>query len=203
MTGVARTLPPFQLGFDCFDPLTGATAAAFYASGYRWVGRYLKNLTITERDAIFNAKLAIAPITYARLTPLNGVLGQQVGATSVRRAVGLGCPPSVHVTIDNEATHGEVVDVMAYMNGFAGALVSGGYGAMLYVGRPEVLDEQELFALKPNRYWRSISKVPEPVCGWCMMQLTPGDQIIHGHQVDVDISQADYFGRLPVLWWPA
>lgn len=203
MTGIARVLPPFQLGFDCLDPLTEATAAAFYASGYRFVGRYLESLSIAERDAIFNAKLAIAPITYARTTPLNGTLGQQVGAQSVRRAVSWGIPPSVHVTIDNEATHGEVADVIAYLNGFAGALTSGGYGAMLYVGRPESLTAQELFALRPNRYWRSISMVPEPACGWCMMQLTPGDQVIHGHQVDVDVSQADYFGRLPVLWYPA
>lgn len=204
MTGVARAAPPFLHGVDSLAPVTDAVARAFWADGIRFWGRYLENLTLAERDVLFNVGFAILPITEATTSvTLAADLGASRGAQSVRRAAALGCPPSVHVTIDLESTTGDAAAVTAFADAFHGALASGGYDSMAYIGAGQPLDAAQIYGLKSTRYWRSISYVPEPQCGWSCIQLRPGDQVVHGQRVDYDTVESDFRGRTPVLWWPS
>jgi hypothetical protein len=203
VTGVAREVAPFTMGVDCLSLPDEATAAAFYASGYRFFGLYLEVLTDAARDAVFNAGMGILPITLARTKePLTPELGRQMGGDTVTRAMARHIPMSVHIVLDLESPM-EGSDVIGDLNEAAGVIDRAAYQSMLYVGAPQPLTAVELYALKPDRYWRSISRVPEPACGWSCLQLTPGNQTIHGHLVDVDVIQQDYRGRVPVLWFPS
>ncbi|MDE2102695.1 MAG: DUF1906 domain-containing protein [Patescibacteria group bacterium] len=201
VVGIARAIAPFERGIDCLSPMANNVARMFKAEGYTFVGQYLEVLTPAVRDGIFAAGLAILPITEAIThVPLNETVGTERGKRSKGLAVALGIPATVHITIDLESTQGSAEDVAAYVDATHDAFDI--YGSMLYVGADQPLNGAELFARKPNRYWRSGSFVPEPACRWCCIQLTPLDQIIHTQRVDVNVIQADGFGRTPILWWP-
>lgn len=203
MTGIARPVVPFSLGFDCLAPVSNQVARIAKADGFIWVGRYLENLTIAERDGIFDAGLGIALLTEAITgTVLNAGTGAQQGHAAVLQAVHLAVPPAVHITGDNENPH-TGSDVSAHSNAFVEAVRAGGYDGAMYVGAPQTLNAVQLYMCLADRYWRSGSLVPEPACGWCIIQLSPLDRTMFGGQrVDVDITCLDFRGRAMVMWWP-
>lgn len=201
--GVARPALPFTRGIDCLTPMANNVARMFYADGYRFVGRYLETLTLLERDWIFSAGHGIFLYTEATPGTLDAAAGSSKGIASVARAKALKAPSDLHILIDLEATHGDAASVTDYANTFHDELVSGGQDSITYVGAGQILNATELYALKTHRYMRSGSLVPKPACGWCALQLSPLDQMIHGQRVDVVIVENDYKGRLPTLWWPS
>jgi hypothetical protein len=203
MTGVARPALPFALGFDCYEPVSNQTARIAKADGFTWVGRYLENLTVAERDSIFGAGLGIALLTQATTdVALSAATGAQQGRAEVLRALKLAVPPSVHITGDNEAAF-PGSDVPAHSDAFVSAVRAGGYDGAMYVGAPQTLDAAQLYACLADRYWRAGSLVPEPACGWCIIQLSPLDRTMFGGQrVDVDVTCLDFRGRAMVMWWP-
>jgi hypothetical protein len=201
--GVARVASPFLRGIDCLAPMANNTARQFKADGYEFCGRYLENLTLLERDWIFSAGLGIFLYTEATSGTLDAAAGSARGIASVARARALQAPPTLHTLIDLESTTGDAVSVSDYANVFHDELVSGGYDSIVYVGAKQILDATQLYALKTHRYMRSGSLVPKPACGWCALQLSPLDQIIHGQRVDVVIVESDFRGRLPTLWFPS
>jgi hypothetical protein len=209
MIGVARQCSPFTLGLDSLAPCPSKeTAAAFRADGYRYWGRYLdageNSLTEAERDRLFASDMAILPLTVAPADKLSASFGSLRAAAIARQLAILGCPPGVHVVLDLEAVNpaSSPIDVMTYVNAFDAMLIRGGHPTLLYVGADQPLTAAQLYTLDPSRYMRSISLVPEPACGWCILQLTPGNQTRHGVRIDMSIVQADYRGRLPTFWWP-
>jgi hypothetical protein len=201
MIGVARPSKPFTRGVDCLAPMANNVARMFRADGYEFVGRYLENLTADERDGIFAANLGILLLTEATIGLLDADVGTSRGNQSVKRAIALEAPPTLHIVIDLESAKGDPVAV--YVDAFHEALVKGTYDSMLYVGADQPLDANQLFALQTTRYFRSGSHVPVPQCDWCCNQLRPLDQIIHGQRVDFDIIEADCEGRTPTLWYPS
>jgi hypothetical protein len=201
--GVARTAPAFTRGIDCLTPMANNVARMFKADGYIFVGRYLETLTLLERDWIFSAGLGIFLYTEATSGFLDAAAGSGRGIASVARAKALQAPPTLHTLIDLESTTGDAASVSDYANVFHDELVSGGYDSITYVGAGQILDAAQLYALKTHRYMRSGSLVPKPKCGWCALQLSPLDQIIHGQRVDVVIVENDYDGRRPTLWFPS
>lgn len=209
--GVARIAPLFARGFDCLQPLTSMTIRRAAASGFGgFAARYLETLTASERDAIFAAGVPLMLLTEARIgEALSVETGRDAGEVTVDRARALGCPASVHITIDLESPE-PGSDVAGHVNAFADELRSAGFGAMLYVGQPQPLTGQELFDLAPTRYWKAAGRIvdargelAEPTCGWCVLQASPLDQDLFGQPVDVDFVQADSEGRRPILWWPS
>lgn len=203
MSGVARQIPPFSLGFDCLAPCSNAVARRAKASGFSWIGRYLDNLTIQERGGIFDAGLAIVPVSVAVThAVLTADLGAHRGAELGREAVALGCPPGVHLFLDLESTMAGS-DCAGYINAASEAIAAAGYAAGLYAGMPQPLSGSELYELAPTRYWRGGGAVPEPQCGFCVLQLPPLDQVMfEGQRVDVDIVCCDFKGRTPIGWYP-
>ena len=53
----------------------------------------------------------------------------------------------------------------------------------------------EVYNLPGFPYWKSMSRVPEPACGWAMIQIYPDNLVLGGLGVDVDIIGRDYKGR--------
>jgi hypothetical protein len=204
MIGVARAAAPFSKGFDCLAPVSADAGARLRQAGFEWVGRYFETLTAAERDTLFQLGFGIKLITTAARAPLYDAIGAEAGVRTVALARALEAPNGLHITIDLEATGDNPADRVAdYVNNRAHAVNSAGYESDLYVGAGQPLNGAELYKLAPTLYWRGGSAaIPEPACGWSILQLYPTDQEIEGQRVDVDIIQCDYRGRLPVLWWP-
>jgi hypothetical protein len=199
--GVARTVPLFSLGFDSLAPVTGGICQDARLAGFKYVGRYLHNLTSQEVNVIFANKLAIWPLTFAPTQePLNANTGVRYGVQAVHQANALGVPADVFVTIDFEApavgSNGP-----AHISAYARTLVGAGYGAALYVGGPEPLNGAQLYSLSVTRYIRAGSLIPEPPCGWSLIQLSPLDQPMFGTRVDVSVSCEDFHGRSMMMWY--
>lgn len=202
--GVARPPPLFSLGFDILGPVSGAMIQDAKLAGYRWIGRYLHNLTPAEVSLIFAQKMGIAPLTFAPTTVvLNASTGVTYGTQAVHQARNLSVPPTVDITADYESPMAGS-DGGAHLASFWQQLVGNGYGDCLYVGGPEDLNSAQLMALPFTGYWKGGGWVPEPSCGWKNIQLEPLEGVTFGGvKCDSDIAKADYKGRRAMMWWPS
>lgn len=205
MVGFAKPCPPFSLGVDCLAPMSASTAKAFAALGVKWVGRYLENLTADEVTGIHAAGLAIALLIEGRTHDLGAALGNQVGMAAATKAMALGVPPGVNMTVDIEETgNAAAADVAAYANEVGAVLKRYGYAGSCYPGAGLPFNAQQLYALALGPYWRGGSLgIPEPACGFAILQLFPLDQVVEGQRVDFSVSQKDFRGRSMTMWWPA
>jgi hypothetical protein len=177
-------------GTDCVTSLTPGTAVAFKTTGIDFSVRYLGTVTPGELQGILDAGLAFMPVTYA---------DRFDGPTAVAECKALGLPLGITVWLDAEGlSKMPTADVIAKINAWATAVKAAGYEPGLYVGDSVPLTAQELYALGVVRYWRSMSMVPEPRCGFCMTQVQP-TQNWRGVGVPVDLNMigADYFMRRP------
>lgn len=208
--GVARPAEPYLLGFDCLAPVTRAMILDVRSYGFQWVGRYLEVLTVAERDLIFGAGLAIAPLTEATVKEvLTRTTGTARGVQTRDRASSLGMPAGVSIAIDFESPMAGG-DVAAHVDAMAVEIRGGSYGAALYIGSPQPLTSAALFSLLPAPYWRGAGRIvdaagelAEPECGWAAIQLSPLERAeLAGVKVDVDVTQTDYRGRTLTMWWP-
>ncbi|MGO8992371.1 MAG: glycoside hydrolase domain-containing protein [Polyangiaceae bacterium] len=190
-------------GFDTATALDAATVAALKSAGFDFAVRYLGGVDVAEATLILNAGLGLQLVTYSAApgwTP-SAALGTLEGQTDVTQLRALGAPTGLTVWIDLEGAAGDAASVTDWVNARSGVLVSAGFVAGLYVGNASVLDAAALYAL-PNvsRYWRAFNAgIPEPACGFCQMQLYPPSQVVQGVDVDLDVVQEDYEGRLPTL----
>ena len=202
--GIARPPPLFSLGFDILGPVSGAMVQDAKLAGYKWIGRYLHNLTAQEVSLIFAQKMGLWLLTYA---PTNVVLtastGVQYGGQAVHQARSLSVPPSVDITADYESPMAGS-DGPAHLTGFWQQLVGNSYGDCLYVGGPEDLNAGQLMALPFTGYAKGGGEVPEPSCGWKVLQLEPLEGVTFGGvKCDADVCKADYKGRQVTMWWGA
>ncbi len=190
------------LGFDTVAPITDDLAAQFCAAGFRFAVRYLGSLTSAEVDRILDAGLAVMPVTYGLKvgTAVDAAMGRRYGASTVANAQSAGMPRAATVWLDLETVTG---DVAPFVDRWAETVQAGGFVPGLYVGAGAQLSSVELYALKVVRYWHSLSRVTdrnnalaEPACGWCMYQLYPTVRRC-GIDVDIDVVQQDYRGRVP------
>lgn len=182
------------MGVDTVENLAGY-AAGLKAAGMSFCCRYLGSLTATEAAAIWAASLAIMPVTFGGWQPTPG-WGIAAGGMHVRQAMGAGIPAGTTIWLDLEADKADAASTIVGINDWAGEVKAGGYDAGLYVGAGQPLNGQQLYALAVDRYWKSFSTVPQPTCGWSMIQLYH-TVTIAGANVDVDVLQYDYNGRLP------
>lgn len=201
MIGVTRACPLFTKLVDRLSPISVELASALKNAGVGAVGRYLENMTVSERDGLFAAGLGILPLSEAPIGSLTADIGRSRAASVLQRAATLGIPHGAHVMIDLEAQQG---DFLAYDTAISVTIELGGFIPLAYVGAAQLLTGSQLYAL-PNvhLYWRGGSlDIPEPQCGFAMWQIPPLEQTVSGAVVDMSVTGADLRGRKPILWWP-
>jgi hypothetical protein len=176
--------------------LTGAQAVAL--TDAKFAVRYLGDVTAEETDAILGANLLLSLVQHPRTSALSGPLGSADGLRAATQAHALGFPSGATLWCDLESWSG---DAVSYVNEWSACVVAGGYEAGLYVGyAASPLSGTVLAALASTAYWRSCSNVPTPSgIGWQMMQLYKPNQVLAGIQVDWNIVQDDFRGRLPTF----
>jgi len=210
MAGVARECPILigarpAWGVDCLSPMSASTAKAFADAGCVYVGRYIENLTTTERDGIWDAGLGIWCLTEALSGPLSASAGDAHASAVASKAMNLGVPPRVHQTADLEAAQGAPDDVYACMDHFSAGLVHGGWQCALYVGAWPVLSAVQIYDLPNVNFYihAGSTGLPEPIVGYGMWQIPPLDRVVLGQRVDYSTVGRDGRGRGPTMWWAA
>lgn len=193
-----------SIGVDCVTALDAVRCAALRSAGVGFAVRYLGSLTVDEVGTILEAGLALMPVTYSRApgwVPTHG-MGTADGMQDLAhmQAAGLDAARDCTVWIDLEGCAGSAGDAAAWVTERSAVLHVAGYDVGLYVGAYQPLDGAQLYALPGvTKYWRSLSSgVPEPECGWCLIQLFP-TTTIGGTSVDVDVVQHDHKGRVPMV----
>jgi hypothetical protein len=206
--GTVQSAPVGSLGFDVNAVLTSEFAQGFVAQGFKFCLRYISrgievgtDLTSTEAEHILNTGLALMPVQHVRRPGWipSAAIGTQDGQHAANNASTIGFPVGVNVWCDLEgvALGTSAQAVIEYCNAWLEAVNAAGYLPGLYVGFQTLLNEQQLFQLKFQHYWRSQSNVPNlGKRGYQMIQLFPEIQV-NGLKVDVDITQTDYKGGGP------
>ena len=205
LSGTIQSAPVGSVGFDSDIVITALAAQQFVSKGFRYCLRYVsrgaaaaKDLSTAEAERILNAGLALMSVQHVRRsgwTP-SPDLGKQDGQHAASNAADIGFPAGVNVWCDLEgvATGTAAQTVTDYCNAWFDAVEAGGFLPGLYVGFQCVLNEQQLFQLKFQHYWRSQSNVPNvSKRGYQMIQLFP-ETPISGLKVDIDVTQNDYKG---------
>ena len=205
MVGIARACPLFTKLVDSLSPISIAAASTLKNAGIGAVGRYLENLSATERDGLFAAGLGILPLSEAPSSPLTKDFGLARAETLLAKAATIGVPAGAHLMVDFEAQQGAHADVLAYDEAVTFELARNGYVPLVYVGADQPLSGVELYAIPDaHLYWRGGSlNIPNPTCGFAIWQIPPLDQTISGMHADMNLTGADLRGRQPLLWWPS
>ncbi len=179
---------------------TGAQAHALQVSGVDAVAGYLGVINRDRLGFILGAGMAFVPVTLAG--EYNDGPDDEIGQLAT-----LGIPRGATVFLDMEgmaAFKADPAQLIAKVNAWADAIAAAGFVPGLYVGVPQPLSSDELYALRVSRYWRGQGSVrdrrnalAEPTgCGWCMTQMFPSVQR-GGVLVDCNIIGQDYKGRVP------
>ncbi len=193
---------PAAVGARAIDTVTHLDAAhcgALRAAGVDFVIRYLGGITPPEMATILDGWLGLSLVTFSRApgwTP-SAELGSTDAARDLVHLAELASPLGATVWIDLEGCAGGPVATAGWVNARSAALRAAGYDVGLYVGAGEALDGEQLYALPHvDRYWKSLSRVPEPTCGWSMLQRYPSTHV-GGVWCDINDVQADTKGRTP------
>ena len=189
---------------DSYSPITPDHADALLGAGIQCVGRYTDNLSGGEFQMLLGKKFLVFFIT---TSPANAyvptvALAQQKHQAALMRIKALGVGPGATSFVDLEGMGGDFQSHIDYANAALGAMTPYCVGGV-YVGDAVGLTSKELYDLpQAVRYWKSESRVQdrfgqiaEPQCGWAICQAYPGNVVINGVQVDVDMCQEDYQGR--------
>ena len=189
---------PFSVG----DPgALPAVARALADEGVGCLVGYLGAMTPARLEALLGAGLAFMPVTYG-MAPAH-----YSGPTSVAQCRALGLPEGCSVWLDLEglaAFHTFPATLIQEANDWAASVADAGFMPCLYVGVPQPLTSEELYALRHVRYWHGQGEVRDrynrfanPECGWTMRQKYPS--IVRGGiKVDDNAIGPDLLGRLPV-----
>jgi hypothetical protein len=199
------------IGFDTVAKVKTATAARLVAEGLVFGVRYVGlagptpgTLDALELEGLTRAGLGVMAVQYARTSAWSAETGRADGRAAARNALAAGLPPDTTLWCDMEGPIPGAEIAFAYANAWHEAATSAGMndpGLYVGAGLAPPLSEAELFhALLFARYWRSFSAVSNVQArGYQMIQLFPGNQVVAGVQVDLDVVQSDYLGSRPLL----
>jgi len=203
-----ETAFPGARGVDSLPFSQGGTAAqaiALRASGVEFFVGYLGAMNPARLKYVLDAGLAFMPVTFAGEYK-DGALDE------IRQLKALGIPSGATVWLDLEgldAWNMNPAELMRLINAWGTDIKNAGYVPGLYVGAPQPLTSDELYALKVYRYWLGIGRCVDrngkdayPKCGWCMRQDWHGQKNgmlwkNTGVFVDTNGLQCDHSGRLP------
>jgi len=199
MSYAVKAVPVGALGFDCVINLNAVTAAKMAAAGMKYCVRYLGSLTAKEVSAITGAGMGVMAVCYSRAPGWapSASVGAQDGAQMIAHAKAAGLLPGMTLWIDFEGPGGTAAEQMEYINAAADAVTAAGFIAGLYVGL-SALTSAQLFSTHVHAYWKSLSNVPTPNCGFQQFQLYPS-VTVGGLFVDLDVVQQDYAHRQPMM----
>ena len=204
-----------EKGFDANSVMQTSSLDAFYAQGFRFTVRYVRNtnssttgnLSEEEANRIRSAGFALMAVQHVRSSGWRptGELGQQDGALAVQQVVDCGLPEGICVWMDLEGVYGDATsaDVIAYCNTWFTQVSNGGFLPGIYVGASCGLTQYQLDNELPFAYyWRSGSNVPDlPNHGYCMVQTINSHYVIDGVSYDLDTIVDDSNSKPPV--WAA
>lgn len=180
---------------------TPDAARALRSNGVEVVAGYLGVITPAVLAAVWGAGLSFMPVTLAGATDASATL-------AACAALGLPLGTTVWFDLEGKAAFAEGETSIPKLVAWANAVSAAGFQPGLYVGVPQPLTSDELYALPFVRYWRGQGSIrdrhdalAEPRCGWCMVQAYP-QHLRSGVLVDDDMVQADYLGRLPMVAAP-
>ncbi|HET9179982.1 MAG TPA: DUF1906 domain-containing protein [Terriglobia bacterium] len=205
LDGIVQNAKVGALGFDSNTVISSAVARQFVTKGFTFCVRYVsrgpepeKDLSPAEAERILNAGLALMPVQHVRKPGWlpSAELGTKDGQYAASNTRDVGFPKGVNVWCDLEGiAPGTPADIVAaYCNAWFDAVTAAGYVPGIYVGSQCILNEQQLYQLKFQHYWRSQSNVPNSgKRGYQMIQLFPPVRI-NGVDVDIDVTQEDYKG---------
>ena len=211
LAGSVQAAPNGALGFDADTPISASVAAQFQTQGYAFCVRYLSrsqgqapgDLSTHEANAILGAGLGLMAVQHVRApgwSPTQA-MGQQDGTNAAYNAGEIGFPAGVNLWCDLEgvAAGAAASDVIAFCNAWYDAVAAAGYVPGLYVGANCILDGQQIYDLKFQHYWKSLSRVPVlPARGYQLIQtLVP--EPVNGIGIDQDVAQTDTAGG-QALW---
>lgn len=186
---------------------TQAQAEALKRTGIDFFVGYLGAMTPSRLALVLGAGLAFMPVTFATEY-------KDGAADEIAQLKALGVPAGVSVWLDLEgldAWNMPAHQLMALIEAWARDITAAGWMACLYVGAPQPLTGQQLYALKGIvRYWLGIGRCISlngldayPDCGWTMRQdwHNQGSHGLNwrgtGIYVDTNSIQCDHKGRLP------
>ena len=186
----AVTAPFPGWGIDCVTVLDDTRCQGLKALGASFVIRYLGSITPGELSTILASGLLCSLVTYAdKWNP----------ASTVSELATLSIPTGVTIWVDVESVQEPAATVTSAVNDWAAAVVAAGYLAGMYVGANQPLSASELYALPQiSRYFQSMSNVPTPACGFCLLQRAPTITLA-GTSVDVDYAGPDWQGRFAMM----
>jgi len=203
LSGSVQNATPGLLGFDSNTVITINTAQNFFAQGYRFCIRYLSrgpqaasDLSAVEAENILQSGLALMAVQHVRKAGWQptAMLGQQDGTDAGSNGATVELPAGVNIWCDLEGVEAGTAaqDVIDYCNMWFTEVANAGYVPGLYVGDSCILNEHQLFDLKFQHYWRSLSNVPNIRSrGYQLIQLFP-ELNKNGIGIDIDVTQSDY-----------
>ena len=191
---MTRKAVPATIGARGFDTITAigpAQASRLKSAGYDFAVRYLGSLSDMEVKTLNEAGIAVMGVTYG------GAFDGAAAVVNAREKAKLPPGTSLWLDLEGQDRHRTGADITTAANAWYDTVAAAGYLPGLYVGSGCVLDAGGLYRLKFTRYWRSCSLVPKPSCGWSCIQLYPPNQVVAGVQIDIDVIESDYRGRVP------
>lgn len=203
MNYISKTLPVGARVIDCAMPLSPAQAVGLKSYGVDAVVQYATDTTPSSRDGILSAGLGLILIGGFADKPNiwmpSADLGKSEGATYAKRALNLSYPRDCTLWIDIETPNPAATaqNVLDYGDTAADQIYGVGYDTVGgYFGYGCKVNSGQMSGMRINRYWKSLSgQIPEPGCGWVMIQLYPQNQLCAGVTVDFDVVQHDFQNR--------
>jgi hypothetical protein len=214
INGSVRAATAGAEGFDADTPLTELACAALVAAGMTFAIRYVgfsgqqattTDLTAVEVQTILSAGLALMIVQHVRYAGWNpsATLGAADGGAAVQHARATGVATGTCLWCDLEGISGSADDTIAHANAWTSAVRAAGYDPGVYVGAGVPLMGAQWFqALTVQRYWKSLSQVPEVATRGYQMVQRAGGAPVAGIGLDRNRIQADNEGDLPMWFAP-
>jgi len=214
MRRIVVDAPHGALGFDCDTRLSREQYSAARALGFRFVARYLGDLTSDEVDDCIGSGLLLLPVQHAHAPGWIVGEGGHTGAEDGRRAVAdanAAALPQMPLWFDLEQPHTATTpaQVHQYAAEACAAVGRPGFEGRVYWGAGMPGNEHDVYMLQFTGYWKSFSNVVTPwkrgfqliqlfryPRGECYVRevfpLAPAS--IADVLIDVDVACSDYEG---------
>ncbi len=190
---IAGTVNLTGTGLD--SPTSPATAAQVQG----WVAQGMRNLFLNTFVPGFAQQYATAlPSMNVVLfqgywtSAFTGETGAQRAQEAIRMAKSVGYPRGAYIFVDVESTGTATAQQMVtWINSWAQAVQSAGYGAGVYFGVPQPVTAAQTASLLTDRFWKSFSGTsitPAPR-GVCVVQTGTNSYM------DTDMFQTDNLGE--------
>lgn len=201
MSLIVQPIPVAARLVDTIARLTPTQLREMHDAGVDGVIAYLGRNLDTELLANAGALgMGVVPVNESRAPGWipTADMGASDAAASAARMAALGVPmDGLDDWCDVEGCGG---DPSAYCAEWCATLTHDGSGRVpkAYVGAGSLLTAERWYLMRFRGYWHSCSaSIPEPKCGFQMVQLFPPNQPLAGTTVDYDVACRDYLSRAP------